>query len=495
MSGNTELYYIWLSEAFGAASRTAVKLIRMAGSPEELFDGKHDYLFDGSREDKNSEFTPREIAQIKSVMKKRSLDEAERIIETCDRLGVSVLTPESIEYPGALKYLPDMPTALYVLGELPDCDNSLTVAVVGTRKMTDYGRNMAYSIGLGLTYGGAVVVSGMALGSDSMALAGAMDAGGTVIAVLGSGVDVVYPREHRNIYQKIIENGAVISEYHPGTPPLGRNFPVRNRIMSGLSDATVVVEADAQSGSLITARSAFDQGKKVFAVPGKIGESGSEGTNQLIRDGALTVLTAEDVLAEFEFVYPGSVSVQRAHSMLRGVNFEELSENSMARTRIGSRIGTPNFYGNGTYGGRKKRERDTDTDERGKTDSRVRVFNPFANSADETSAADNNQKEETQPDKVKKVIKNKKQSVNSEEKTIPAKKIELDMLDESEIKVYNKMKPSVPTLPDELVDDDTPVSDVLSALTMLEMAGAVESGGGGYFVRIQPDDIMLSEND
>ncbi|MGN1346971.1 MAG: DNA-processing protein DprA, partial [Eubacteriales bacterium] len=348
-------------------------------------------------------------------------------------------------------------------------------------------------------------------------LVGALDFGGQVIAVLGSGVDVIYPREHREIYRKIVATGAVISEYPPGTPPIGSHFPVRNRIMSGIADATVVIEADSRSGSLITAAHAFDQGKKVFAVPGKIGEPGAEGTNALIRDGALAVLTAEDILAEFEFIYPQSVSVQRAHSMLRNMDMENLSRAAMARTRINSRTGagSANYYGSGSYGGRRYEQ---SPEAKPAAASLPTVSAPESIAGSESRevgrASDaggaggaGGRKKEGRPihavksffglESEKKGRKNDRTRENSDEKMIPAKKIELDMLDETEIKVYNKMKPSVPTLPDELVDADTPVGTVLSALTMLELAGAVESGGGGYFMRVpsEEDDSILSESD
>lgn len=488
---DTRVYYIWLALAFGPASKLAVKLLDTVGSPETIFTGKLKKL------EPSDNLPEKEIERAKAIIKTRTLDEAEQMLETCAGMGIDILTPESSAYPDALRYLPDRPLTLYLRGTMPDCNSNMTTAVVGTRKMTEYGRNMAYSLGVGLTYGGSLVVSGMALGSDSMALVGALDTGGRVIAVLGSGVDVIYPREHRDIYRKIIENGAVISEYPPGTPPIGSHFPVRNRIMSGIADATVVVEADSHSGSLITAAHALDQGKKVFAVPGKIGDPGAEGTNALIRDGALAVLTAEDILSEFEFIYPHSVSVQRAHAMLRNLDMDELSRTAMARTRINSRnsdgSAAANYYGTGSYGGRR-------------SDSTVRLQNPPVEQKPTPAPEEPRQKPAsgTKPinvvksffglEKEKNLRKTEKQSVNSDEKIVPAKKIELDMLDETEIKVYNKMKPSVPTLPDELVDADTPVGVVLSALTMLEMAGAVESGSGGYFMRVQPDDIMQSEN-
>ncbi|MBO5256725.1 MAG: DNA-processing protein DprA [Clostridia bacterium] len=497
MTDDTRLLYLWLALTFGPASKLAVKLLDALGSPDAIFSEKLHELRPGEA------LSEKELDHAKALVKTHTFAEAEQMLERCHGMGIDILTPDSAAYPDSLRYLPDRPLTLYLRGTMPDCNTNMTTAVVGTRKMTEYGRTMAYSLGVGLTYGGSIVVSGMALGSDSMALIGALDAGGQVIAVLGSGVDVIYPREHRDIYRKIVERGAVISEYPPGTPPIGSHFPVRNRIMSGIADATVVVEADARSGSLITAAHAFDQGKKVFAVPGKIGDAGSEGTNNLIRDGALAVLTAEDILAEFEFIYPHTVSVQRAHAMLHGKEMDELSRTAMARTRINTRtetgsLGRANYYGSGTYGGRRN-EYPVPAPV-----SSERVPAPVPREP-EPAAEEPVPKKKPRPvnvvksffglEKDKDERKNDKQRVNSDKKIVPAKKIELDMLDETEIKVYNKMKPSVPTLPDELVDAETSVSVVMSALTMLEMAGAVESGGGGYFMRVQPDDIMQSEND
>ncbi len=498
MTEDLRLYYLWLALVFGPASKLAVKLLDAAGSPKTIFDTRLQNLRPSDT------LTKKEIDSAKTAITTKTLADAEQMIDKCAGMGIEILTPDSPAYPESLRYLADRPLILYLRGVMPDCNTHMTTTVVGTRKMTEYGRSMAYSLGLGLTYGGSIVVSGMALGSDSMALIGALDAGGHVVAVLGSGVDVVYPREHRDIYRKITERGAVISEYPPGTPPIGSHFPVRNRIMSGIADATVVVEADSRSGSLITASHAFEQGKKVFAVPGKIGDPGAEGTNALIRDGALAVLCAEDILSEFEFIYPHSVSVQRAHTMLRNQNMDDLSRTAMARSRINTRQpdGSPtpaNYYGTGSYGGRR-----SDPAFRQTTSPTVPVSadpvpkkEPVAVEARKTGDRPkpvNVVKSFFGLEKDKNGRKTEKQIVNSEENIIPAKKIELDMLDETEIKVYNKMKPSVPTLPDELVDADTPVGVVLSALTMLEMAGAVESGSGGYFLRVQPDDIMQSEN-
>lgn len=505
MTEDIRLYYIWLTLAFGAASKLAVKLLNAAGSPVRIFQNKlEDVSEDGV-------LTPKELARARELVKKAPFYEAERILDSCFGRGIDVLIPGSPLYPTSLLELEDYPLTLYIRGTMPDCNKNMSTAVVGTRTMSDYGRNMAYSVGMGLAYGGSIVVSGMALGTDSMALIGALESDGQVVAVLGSGVDVVYPREHRDIYRRIIERGAVISEYQPGTPPLGRNFPVRNRIMSGIANATVVIEADARSGALITAAHALDQGKKVFAVPGKIGDHGAEGTNNLIREGAITVLTAEDILAEYEFMYPHSVSVQRAHAFLKNKDMDTLSRSAMTRSRINSRtesgtLGTASYYGSGSYGGRRSDRPEaaaplqtqpavSTNEATAVVDNGTQTAVPKEKPVERSARAVNIVKSLFDSEKKGSPRKNDRSGEKADEKVVPAKKIELDMLDKTEIKVYNKMKPGVPTLPDELVDGETSVGTVLGALTMLEMAGAVESGSGGYFQRVQPDDIMQSEND
>jgi len=496
MEEDRRLYWIWMAETFGQGSATASKLIKHYKNPQIIFDKS---FFDMNPE---SIFTETELAKIKRKLDRPSLVRAGEILARCKALRISVLTPEDREFPGNLKQISDMPMVLYVYGHMPDCSKKMLVAAVGTRTMSDYGRNIAYTFGAGFAFGKAVLVSGMALGTDSMALIGALDAGGEVIAFLGSGVDVIYPADHREIYKRIISHGAVVSEYPPGTRPLGRHFPVRNRLMSGISDATVVIEAGNMSGALITARSAVRQGKRVFAVPGRIGDSGSEGTNLLLVEGALPAVCAEDVLSEYVFEYGSMIDIDNIRASMRGVDIDVLSKNAMDRMRVGSRKENPgrsevssgdrNYYGSGTYGGRAPVKRDevpgmTEHAEREKIQKEEKTRAKTERHKENKNVL-SQIKEKISP---KKVPENEK----SEKKMIPAKKIELDMLDESDIKVYNKMRPDVPMLPDELVDDSCSIGDVMSALTLLEMAGAVEAGGGGYFKRVSPDDIMESIND
>ena len=349
------VYWIWLAELLGQGSPWAALLIRRFGTARAVYEGAADAL------EPDAEIKAETISMILDKLKNRAadrcLERAEDIAARCDNRGIRILTCDSPAYPAALRTLRDMPLLLYMLGGMPSLTDHLTAAVVGTRKMSDYGRRVAYSLGAGLAFGGAVVVSGMALGADSMAMTGALDAGGAVVAVLGCGVDIVYPREHGEIYRRILENGAVVSEYPPGAPPVGSHFPVRNRIMSGLSDAAVVVEAGRGSGALITARLALEQGRRLFAVPGRVGDEGAEGTNDLIREGALPVVHPEDVLAEFAHIYK-TVNIPLAHTRMRNLNFEELSLTAMQRTRIGAR-GTDHTKTSGAPGIRARDFRDS----------------------------------------------------------------------------------------------------------------------------------------
>jgi DNA processing protein len=209
--------------------------------------------------------------------------------------GIQILTWEDELYPSRLKEIDQPPPVLYMRGTLTS-EDSWAVAVVGTRRVSAYGRQVAEELAACLINNGVTVVSGLARGVDAAAHQSALKAGGRTIAVLGCGVDRIYPPEHTQLAEKIKANGAILSDYAPGTPPDASNFPPRNRIISGLSMATVVVEAGETSGALITAQFAVDQGREVFAVPGNILAAQSKGTNRLIAQGAHPMLSANDLL-------------------------------------------------------------------------------------------------------------------------------------------------------------------------------------------------------
>lgn len=218
--------------------------------------------------------------------------------------GVTILTYWDRQYPKRLRNTYDYPPLLYVRGQLKEADE-LAVAVVGSRRASSYGRRMAQKIAFDLAQRSVTVVSGLARGIDSTAHRGALAGRGRTIAVLGSGIDVVYPPEHRTLAEQIAQNGAVVSEFAPGTGPEAGHFPRRNRIISGLSLGVLVVEGRAQSGALLTARMALDQGGEVFAIPGPIDYPGSQGPHSLIQEGAKLVQEVEDILEELPL--PGGV--------------------------------------------------------------------------------------------------------------------------------------------------------------------------------------------
>ena len=283
-------YWVWLSELKGLRNQTRLALLRRFGDPESIFYADADELLltDGV-----------ERSQLK-LLENHDLAPADRILADCQRLDIRLLTLSDAAYPGRLKNIYDPPALLYCKGRLPLLDDLLCVAVVGTRDCTPYGVACAEKLGFGLASGGAAVVSGLAKGIDAAAIRGALRAGGVTVGVVGNGLDVYYPHESRYLYEDVASAGILLSEYPPGTEPASGHFPVRNRIISGLSLAALVVEAPEKSGALITAATALEQGRDVFAVPGPIDAPASVGCNCLIRDGAGLVSDASDILREYE---------------------------------------------------------------------------------------------------------------------------------------------------------------------------------------------------
>ena len=287
-------YWLWLTELPGLTNQTRLALLRHFPTPEDVYyaDPEEVLLTEG---------ITREQAKL---LEDKDCSGADRILADCQRLDLDILTIQDAGYPNRLRNIYDPPCLLYVRGRLPAIDDEAAIAVVGTRDCTPYGISSAEKLGFGLAAGGAVVVSGLARGVDSAALRGALRAGGTVTAVLGNGPDVIYPPENQYLYEDVAAAGALVSEYPPGTSPEAKHFPVRNRIMSGLCLGTLVVEAPARSGALITAGTALEQGRDVFAVPGPIDAPTSVGCNRLIRDGAGLVTDAWDILGEYEPRFP-----------------------------------------------------------------------------------------------------------------------------------------------------------------------------------------------
>jgi len=281
-------YWLALSLTPGIGSILIRRLLDQFKTPEVVFqasrkellkiEGLGEKVVDAIRSGPSEKGVQKELSLLKEV-------------------GGTILTLNDDAYPKRLREIYDPPALLYVKGELKKEDD-LAVSIVGSRKTSPYGRWITERVSRDLARNGVTIVSGMARGIDSVAHWGAVSEGGRTIAVLGCGVDVIYPSENRNLYAKIIDQGAILSEFPMGSPPEGGHFPKRNRIISGLSIGVVVVQANEKSGSLITAGYALEQGREVFAVPGNIGTEGSRGTNRLIKEGAKMVESSEDILEE-----------------------------------------------------------------------------------------------------------------------------------------------------------------------------------------------------
>ena len=272
----------------GVGKSTFRKLILRFGDPNKVFRSSRRELKEISG------LTDKTIEEIIGFPMEKRLEKELKLIE--EKL-VTIITMGDPEYPRYLKHIADPPPLIYVMGELKQ-EDALSISIVGTRKPTWYGREITSRLSSGLANRGITVVSGMARGIDSTAHAAAMDAGGRTVAVLGNGLNTVYPPENRKLKERIQEQGALISEFVMDARPERMNFPIRNRIISGLSMGTVVVEASAKSGALITARLALEQNREVFAVPGSVSSDQSRGANSLIKEGAKLVENVEDILDE-----------------------------------------------------------------------------------------------------------------------------------------------------------------------------------------------------
>jgi DNA processing protein len=279
------MYWVGLNMVKGIGSVRFKALLDVLGDPESAWNASPDAWL-------NMGLNQKIVDSFQRVRKGVSLDQ---VWDRIQSLGVEVLTWDDGTYPRLLKEIDQPPPVLYVRGSFI-LEDDWSVAIVGTRRVTAYGRQVAEEVATTLAQNGVTVVSGLARGVDSIAHQSAISAGGRTLAVLGNGVDVIYPPENRNLAAQIMEHGALVSDYPLGTQPDGINFPPRNRIISGLSRAVIIVEAGSTSGALITATFAAEQGRDVFAVPGNINAPQSQGTNRLIRDGAFPLLNPQDVL-------------------------------------------------------------------------------------------------------------------------------------------------------------------------------------------------------
>lgn len=296
----TQAYWVAFNKVAGIGPARLTALLGVCGSIEAAWKASIQQL-QAANLDKRS--------QENLLLARRQLDLAAEW-QRVERAGAHVLTWDDEAYPANLRETDAPPPVLYVRGEIRP-EDLLAVAIVGTRRASAYGREVAHMAATELAHNNVAVISGLALGVDTVAHRAALDAGGRTIAVLGSGVDQVYPAQNRELADAIMANGAIVSEYPIGTRPEANNFPPRNRIISGLSRGVVIVEASQRSGALITAQFAAEQSREVFAVPGSILHPGSAGCNELIRQGATPFLSVNDVLDQLNFTTFSTQTVVR----------------------------------------------------------------------------------------------------------------------------------------------------------------------------------------
>ncbi len=300
-------YWLWLQKALGAGAKTE-DLLRVFDNPKKLYEaGEDEWRLSGV-------LTSVRIA----ALKKRSPESFSALLTDCAAKGYTLITPDDSRFPRQLKSLPDMPLALFVWGDLSVLNDPVHIAVVGTREASAYGAEIAQRMSYALAKAGVTIVSGGALGIDSEAHAGAMLAKGRTVCVLGCGLSVPYLPQNASLRRAVTRHGAVISEFLPDTPPGKATFPIRNRLISGLSLGTLVIEAGGHSGSLITARYAAEQGRDVFAVPGDILRSSFGGANKLIQDGVKAVFTPSDILLGYELLYGEYLNTENADAFFFG---------------------------------------------------------------------------------------------------------------------------------------------------------------------------------
>ncbi len=292
------IYWIWLSLSVTPDTTTFKKLIEVYPDAKAIYDAD---IYEISKHIGSRTSDRARLAQ-------KELSRASEIFDYCIKNNIGLIPYYDERFPQSLRDIKTPPVLLYYRGKFPDFNNSFSIAVVGTRSLSDYGRKAAFSAGYDMACAGAIVVSGMAMGIDGVAHAGALSAGGVTVAVIGTGINICFPEDHIKLAREIVKEGCVITEFPPNTPPSRTTFPKRNRIISGLSAATLVIEGKERSGSLITARHAYEQGRAVYALPGNVGTKNSEATNLLIKNGAKLYTSADDIIRDFESTCPGKLN-------------------------------------------------------------------------------------------------------------------------------------------------------------------------------------------
>ena len=431
--------WIWFANICGAASTDMLKIYEKFGSINAIYLADYDkYINEGIGE------------RMAECLCDKSLDDAYTVMSRCQEMGAGILCYPDEGYPNSLRALRDPPAVLYYLGRLPDFNRKLCIAMVGTRRMSEYGMRAAYKIAYEIASSGAIVVSGMALGIDSVAASATIAARGETVAVLGCGIDVVYPKEHAKLRDAIVENGAVMTEYPPSVGPHGFHFPIRNRIISGLSQGVAVIDADLKSGAMITAKNAILQGRDLYAVPSNIDSENASGTNSLIRDGAQAVLCGNDIIRNYTYLFRDFLNPEK---MKDAEKRSEFNTSALSSLGVRARGEQPAFEGISAQAEREQR------DNLLKKPSTKKRPEPKAVAADVAAP----------------VAKAEKQGDDS--------KAALESVSEKYRKIFEEMPLDKPIAVDYLIKAGFKPVEVIAALTVLEIKGLVSSLPGALYVR------------
>lgn len=442
------LYWIWLSLKMGYGGEGFAELISHFGSPENIYAADSSELFQIGGNFKNLKIEP---------LLDKNLEKAYNVEKYCSRSHIEILKYGEPGYPILLTSLKNPPIILYAKGQIKNLDKKVCIGVVGTRSLTEYGRRSAYKIGYELAASGAVVVSGMALGIDSVAACGALDAGGKTVAVLGSGVDHIYPAAHQKLANEIARHGLLLSEYPPLEGPTRASFPKRNRIISGMSQGTLVVEADEHSGALITAKDAILQGRNVYALPGNVNNSSSNGTNSLIKDGAIPITCAADIMENYRYIYRENVDMS---ALMRAAKYSDLKVGALSAHGVDEGTSNLKMSEKGTISALLHSQKKVD----GETLNKMMGYTEYP------------QFEEVPP------LKKRLNEAERSEVQIKNDEI-LQSLDEKCKSVFEAVPKEKAIGLSEICVDGYDARTIMSALTTLELKGLIEILPGGLYCR------------
>ena len=458
------VYWIWLSLVCGPASKVPGLLLREFGSIENIYSAKAaDYRAAGIHE------------SLITALCDKDLVHAQAIQRLCEQRNIGILTMQNPLYPKRLRRIADAPAVLYFRGFLPTINNLMVVAVVGTRAMTDKGRKMTYQLAYDLALSGALIISGMALGVDGTAQTAALDAGGKTLAILGTAIDRCYPKEHLPLYNRLILDGGILSEYTPGTETQGWSFPQRNRIISGLCQAVLVTEGNGRSGALITAKHAMVQGRDVFAVPGAPDDPSFEGTNLLLKNGAHAVTSASDIFHLYGNRFSNVTDPSRIGKAYFYQRFDD-------RLRYGKDAIDRRLAGEGLLSGPEPSPRSAPAElplrEERYTDEAPETPSPRTPAPPQTSSP----AEEEQPASVSAGPVPEKEPIGEPAPVSPRFRRPLSDEEQKILSLLDTKRTA-----DDLAALGLNTPNILSALTMLEIDGFVRSLPGGMYLAVSDD--------